>query len=146
MAEPRPKRERFRVPPLEPGVDFKLLPEVRFRDDAPSVEVDEETPAQEALERIGEGNEALVLRDTAGEPKGVVLTPERYIQLIQAEIQNNLPHGNTGSYWEIPGSVPELREGVLESLMIEQVDPEAEWSAAARVWPPRRLPPSEGTD
>jgi len=127
----RIKREN---PPLPLSADVPARPAVRIRDDAPSLAVDEATSAEAALHRLDDEPNGLVLRGEAGEAKAVVLSPERYAELAGYEV-----HSDNGSHFVATerGIVPE--PSVLRALMIEQVDPTAEWSLVTRIDRPGRL-------
>lgn len=123
---------------LRPGIDFALRPELRIRDDAPSIEIDDTTPARRILECLGVELQSVVVRNEDGEDEAVMLTPERYAELAACEM-----HQNRDAYWELtigpdrPGYVLTPKEIALEALMIEQVDPDVDWNPGAHMWPPK---------
>lgn len=121
-------------PPLPLSADLPLRPELRIRDDAPSLAVDEATSAEAALHRLDDEPNGVVLRGEAGEAKAIVLTPERYAELAGYEVQSD---GGSHFVATERGIVPQ--PSVLRALMIEQVDPTAEWNLAARIGRPGRL-------
>lgn len=142
MPEPEPGTDAW-IRDIErlhnrPGIDFPLRPELRIRDDAPSIEVTEATLARDALDSLSGELDGVVMRDESGEAKAVVLTPERYAELAGYEVERaagwmGAPPGHPQR--DTNSLVP--RPEVVKALMIEQVDPKAKWDPVAQVWPPR---------
>jgi hypothetical protein len=115
----------FAEHPHEPE-DRPGRPELRVREDAPTVTVDSLTAVEVAINQLGAEPNGVVLRGQDGEIKAVMLSPERYADLagvmIKAERQFVAASG--------AGFQPQSED--LEELMVEQVDPAAGWHPGAR--------------
>jgi hypothetical protein len=113
---------------LQPGELWPVRPEVRVRADTPTIEVANATPVGTVLDRLGQDGHGVVLRDSDSTPQAVVLTPERYAELAGCEIESE------DLFQATLGDTIEPDTHALEELMIEQVDPAAEWKAGSRIW------------
>lgn len=120
--------------PIERG-EIPERPAVRVRDDTPSVEVTPATPAGEVLGRLDGETDGAVVKDEGGNPKAVVLTPERYAELAMREAYDSKNEWLAKTRTD--RMEPEMKpsETMLRALMIEPVDPNAEWKIDARPWP-----------
>lgn len=98
--------------------EVKKLPELRLRADAPVLEVDAATPAQAALDRLQASEVgALALRAPDAEPTAVVISVERYLELIGKELLTG--RSTIASQGRII-----LRESALAGSFVEQVNPD----------------------
>lgn len=118
---------RIRERPLT-REDVTVRPELRVRQDAPSVEVDDTTPVQSVLDHLDKGQQGVVLRGKDHDAAAVMLTPERYAELAGCEVVSE------GRYTAGLDGTIRPSEAVLGELMIEQLDPNARWTAS-RIWP-----------
>lgn len=94
-------------------------PELKIRDDAPSVVITPEASVEALFDSMR--GEQVVIRDAGGTPKAVVLSPERYAELAGSEI-----HANELLEGTLKGKVQPTPEA-LGRLMVEQVDQTQEW-------------------
>ncbi len=128
MHKPRSASELVRqLDNLPPQPRGPVRPEVRVRSDAPSLEVDDTTSVESVLSQLDREKGGVVLRDQTGEAKAVVVPADRYAELAGCEITSEQHFRATEG--EIKPDPEALKE-----LMIEQVDPAAEWSFASRIW------------
>jgi hypothetical protein len=101
-------------------------PQMQLRRDMPAVEIDETTPAAEAVaglqaEHVG----TLALRTPDGDAKAVVLSVERYLELVNRELERNAPGVLSN------GRIM-LTDAGLKPLHVEQVDPTEPWQVLPR--------------
>ena len=108
---------------------------MRVRDDAPSIEVTAATPAAHVLDHLGAEVDSAVVRDESGAATAVVLTPERYAELATREVYDNRDEWLAKTRTDSMEPIMKPPETMLRSLMIEPVDPGAEWKISARPWP-----------
>jgi hypothetical protein len=98
-----------------------LLPELRLRANTPTVDINETTSVGAALTRLeGEQGGTLALREPSGEPKAIVLSVERYLQLVSKEI-NSAP--KVGA---LDGRVMPT-DDAFANAHVEQVNPAESW-------------------
>lgn len=99
-----------------------LLPRLRLRADAPTVEIDETTRVNDALSHLTtEAGGILALQEAGGPPSAVVLSVERYLELASKEIRCAPRVGAAG--YLVP------QEEAFERALVEQSDPNARWPA-----------------
>jgi hypothetical protein len=109
------------------------LPKLRLRSDAPSVEAEGVPILAEALQRLpSEESGALVIRGTDGEPKGVILSPERYFELVGTLLRQNQHLQDIGPWGFIP------TEESFAATLTEQVDLNEPWAAPGNPIRPMR--------
>ena len=98
-----------------------LLPELKLRNDAPAIEIDEATPVIQALARLdSEATGALTISESHGRPRAVVLSVDRYLQLASQEI-NSSSRAATADSRLMP------MESAFERAHVEQVDQSENW-------------------
>jgi hypothetical protein len=101
---------------------LKLRPEMRLAPDA-VVEADRETKARDALERLGaEGVNCVEVRDEELGVDAVLLTAERYVDLMTRLLASEPTIGDHAR----------LQPRHLADSNLEQVDPQASWDAYFR--------------
>lgn len=95
----------------------RKLPELRLRADAPALAIDETTPAQGVLDRLRISEVgALALREPDAEPAAVVISAERYLELIGKELLTDRSTiASNGRRM--------LMESALAGSYVEQVNP-----------------------
>jgi hypothetical protein len=103
------------------------IPELRLRDDTPAVEIAETTRVQDVLGRL-EDTDSLALRNSAAEPLAVVISVERYLELVGKELARD-PWHKVGT---LDGRVVP-RDEDLAAGHVEQVDPTAPWQPRGRL-------------
>jgi hypothetical protein len=97
-------------------------PQLRLRADVPSVEVDGSNGARIVRELEQDQSKSLALRDTQGTISAMVISVERYIELVRADLslaedkQTLFPGGRVGP-----------TDATLAEAHVEQVDPDATW-------------------
>lgn len=98
-------------------------PELRVRSDAPSIEINETTPAAETIARLeARHTDTLALREPGGEAKAVVLSIERYLELIGTELATD-PFNKVAT---LDGRITPSDTAVAAAY-VEQVDPTDTW-------------------
>ena len=98
-------------------------PELRLRSDAPSVEVDEATHAQEAIDKLRDGDiSGLALRNSEGVVAAMMVPVERYLELVSAELASD-PFNKEA---HLDGRITPT-EAAFAASSVEQVDPHATW-------------------
>jgi hypothetical protein len=101
-----------------------VLPELRLRSDAPTIEVDERTPVVEALSRlVGEQDGLLALRTERNKPQAVVLSLDRYLQLAGQELNS----AATPKAVRLLDGRLAPQEAAFTRSHVEQADPGAVW-------------------
>lgn len=101
-------------------------PKMQLRRDMPAVEIDETTPATEALAELqAEHVGTLALRTPDGDTKAVVLSVDRYLEFVSRELERNAP--GVASNGRIM-----LTNAGLKPLHVEQVDPTEPWEVLPR--------------
>lgn len=119
---------RLRERPLGPGELWPLRPELRVRSDTPAIEVDGTTSVKSVLDRLNaEQRDGVVLRGTDGGTLAVVLSAGRYAELAGCEVESE------DRFRAFEGKIEPDPEA-LKELMIEPVDPTAEWTFGSRIW------------
>ena len=102
-----------------------LLPELRLRADAPAIEIDDATPVAQALAYLGiDETGMLALRGISGEPKAIVLSAKRYLELAGKEI-NSSRRATT-----LDGRLAPV-EAAFDRAHVEQVNPSESWGNQA---------------
>lgn len=102
-----------------------LLPELRLRSDTPAIEIDGTTQVVGALTSLGaEPSGTLALRESSGEPRALVISVERYLQLAGQEVRNAQRVSTTDGRL-----VPE--EAAFTRTHVEQVDSRDSWGSQA---------------
>jgi hypothetical protein len=98
------------------------IPDLRLREDAPAIAVDEATPFGQVL--VGINNEtsgALVVRRADGAPAAVVMSLDRYMGLVGLELANTARKVATLDGRLVPA------EEAFAASHVEQIDPQAAW-------------------
>jgi hypothetical protein len=105
--------------------DISSLPELRFRADAPSVISDGGSDLDVALQQLQRGEiqlpDAMVVRGSDGEPKGVLVSTKRYFQLAASVMRQEDLLRADGPRGPMPV------ESAFVRTMTEQVDPNQPW-------------------
>jgi hypothetical protein len=109
----------------EPGEVYPARPEVHVRDDAPAIDITNETSIEGAVSELG-SKTSVVLR-SEGQAMAVLLSAERYAELAGCAIESEDRFKAT-----LHGTI-EPDPDALRELMIEQVDPAAEWKFGSRI-------------
>jgi hypothetical protein len=97
-------------------------PQLRLRTDVPAVEVDGSNRARIVRELEQDQTKSLALRDTHGTISAMVISVERYLELVRADLslaeskQTVFPGGRIGP-----------TDATLAEAHVEQVDPNATW-------------------
>lgn len=103
------------------------IPELRLRTDVPAIEVDENTRARDVLERLRSENiGGVALRDPNGAATAMVVSAERYLELVGTSLANDRRKEGATDGRIIP------TEAAFEESYVEQVDPQAAWHPPLR--------------
>jgi hypothetical protein len=114
--------ERRRLTPEEEARRHGLRPELRLRADAPAIELEQATPVDDALAELRSKDlGALALRKPTGEIAAMLVTAERYLELVGTELAR-------GSDMEVTihGRFAPV-ESAFNKAYVEQVDPHEPW-------------------
>src|SRR5829696_4996393 len=103
--------------------EMPVRPELKIRDDAPSVFVTSTTSVEAVISRMN--GDQLVLRADDGTPQAVVVSPCRYAALAASEIDaEQMLEAAEGKIRPTPEA--------LGRLMVEQVDETQQWPIGSR--------------
>lgn len=98
------------------------IAELRLREDAPSIEFGRVTP--EIIEHAqGEGISAITLKERGQEPTVVVLSIDRYLELVGKELASSY----TEKVGRLDGHIVPV-ESALTDSHVETVDPNETWT------------------
>lgn len=85
------------------------------------LEIDANTTAQEAIDRLGAGNiRSVELRSNGSGTQGVLVPVERYLQLVATDLLSN-------PRFEVRANGGGIEPAGLASADVEQVDKDASW-------------------
>jgi hypothetical protein len=99
----------------------RLLPELRLRTDTPAIEIDEATSVVQALTHLREEEtDTVAIREPNGEPRAIILSVDRYLELAGEEINSAPKTPRDGRL------VP--TNAAFERTHVDQVDPHARWA------------------
>jgi hypothetical protein len=124
QAERRAAIARGEYPP-----GYHPRPELRLRADTPSIEATDKISAQDLLSHITPREYGVALRDPDGTVKAMVVPLDRYIELASGTIAGDR-HTEIDRTEAVPYNTRpriQARPTSLETLHVEQIDPQAEW-------------------
>ena len=126
MTEHQPNKARRTLEQLYEGVASRVpvptpeRPKLELRVDMPAIEAGEMTRVTDALHELdAEGVDTVAIRGTAGEPKAVVVSVERYLDLVAPEVERAPGVVTNGQIW--------MTDEDLKASHVQQADPTQPW-------------------